>query len=67
MDLQRTTNSQSQEEWLLDFGTSHHMCSHRSWLSSYQSKYDGVVFMDNDISCKMLGLGALRLRCLKIL
>jgi hypothetical protein len=54
--------SQYQEEWLLDSGASHHMCSHRSWFSSYQSIDDGVVFMGNDISCKSVGIGSIKIK-----
>jgi hypothetical protein len=52
--------SQYQEEWLLYFGASHHMCSHRSWFSFYQSISDGVVLMGNDISC--VGIGSIKIK-----
>jgi hypothetical protein len=48
--------SQYQEEWLLYFGAFHHMYSHRRWFSSYQSIDNNVVFMGNDISCKIVGI-----------
>jgi hypothetical protein len=59
--------SQYQEEWLLDFGASHHMCSHRSWFSSYQSIDDMLFLWEMIFLVKLLGLGALRLRCSMVL
>lgn len=53
--------SQYEEEWLLYFGSSHDMCSHRSWLSTYQSIDEGVVFMGNNISCKTFGVGNIKI------
>ena len=38
------------------------MCSHRNWSISYQSVDEGVVFMGNDISCKTVGVGSIRIR-----
>jgi hypothetical protein len=38
------------------------MCLHRNWFSTYQSIDDGVVFMGNDFSCKIVGVGSVRIR-----
>ena len=38
------------------------MCSHRSWFSSYQSIDDDVVFMENDISCKIIGIESIKIK-----
>jgi hypothetical protein len=54
--------SQHQEEWFLYSSASHHMCSRRSWFSSYQSIDDSVVFMGNDISCKTVGIESLEIK-----
>jgi hypothetical protein len=35
--------SQFYEEWFLDYGSSHHLCPHQNWFSTYQA-IDGVVF-----------------------
>ena len=53
---------QHQNNWLLDSSASHHMCLHRSWFSSYQSIDDGVVYMGNDISCKILRIRIIKIR-----
>jgi hypothetical protein len=60
--LSVSSNLQYQEEWQLDSGASHHMCSHRNWFISYQSVDEGVVFMGNGIPCKTLGVGSIRIR-----
>jgi hypothetical protein len=38
------------------------MCLHRNWFSTYQSIDDGVVFMGNDFSCKIVGVGNIRIK-----
>jgi hypothetical protein len=60
--LSISSNLQYQEEWQLDSGASHHMCSHRNWFISYQSVDEGVVFMGNGIPCKTVGVGSIRIR-----
>ena len=47
---------------LLDYGASSHMCLHRNWFSTYQSIDDGVVFMGNDFSCKIVGVGSIQIK-----
>jgi hypothetical protein len=60
--LSVSSNLQYQEEWQLDSCASHHMCSHRNWFISYQSAYEGVVFMGNGIPYKTVGVGSIRIR-----
>jgi hypothetical protein len=50
------------EEWLLDFGASHHMCPHRSWFSSYQVVDGGIVLMGNNVPCKTVGVGSIKIK-----
>ena len=52
-----SSNLQYQEEWQLDSGSSHHMCSHRNLFIYYQSVDEGVVFMGNGIRSKTVGVG----------
>jgi hypothetical protein len=59
--LSVSNNLQYQEEWQLDSGSSHHMCSHRNWYISYQSIDEGVVLMGNGIPCKNVGVGSIRI------
>jgi hypothetical protein len=60
--LSISNNLQYQEEWQLDSGASHHMCSHRNWFISYQYVDEGVVFMGNGIHFKTIGVGSIRIR-----
>jgi hypothetical protein len=50
------------QQWLLDYGASNHMCLHRHWFVTYQSIDDGIVYMGNDISCKVVGIGSIRIK-----
>jgi hypothetical protein len=54
--------SHQHQHWLLYFSVSIHMCLHRNWFSTYQSIYDGVVFMGNDFSCKIVGVGSIQIK-----
>ena len=53
--------SQHHHHWLLDSGASNHMCLHINWFSTYQSIDDGVCFMENDFSYKIVGVGSIRI------
>jgi len=59
--LSVSSSLQYDEEWQLDSGASHHMCSHRNWFISYQSLNEGVVFMGNGIPCKTVGVYIIRI------
>ena len=48
--------------WLLDSGESNHMCIHKQWFKSYKSINDGVVYMDNDVSCNVVGIGSIQIK-----
>ena len=51
--------SQFYEEWLLDYGASHHLCPHQYWFSTYQDIYGGSVLMGKNVSYKTMGLRVL--------
>jgi hypothetical protein len=55
-------NLQYQEEWQLDLGSSHHMCSHINRFISYQIVDEGIVFMGNGIRSKTIGVGSIRIK-----
>jgi hypothetical protein len=59
-----SSNLQYQEEWMLDLGASDHMFSHRNWFIYYQSIDEGAMFMGSGISCKIVGVGSIRIRML---
>jgi hypothetical protein len=62
--LSISIGSRYDQQWLLDSSASNHMCLHRHWFITYQSINDGIVYMGNDISCKVVGIGRFELRCL---
>jgi hypothetical protein len=51
--------SRYDQQWLLDYGASNHMCFHIGWFITYQSIDDGIVYMGNDISCKVVGISSI--------
>jgi len=53
--------SQYKDDWLIDSGATHHMCLHESWFSTYQPIKNGVALMGNDFSCKILGVGSIKI------
>jgi hypothetical protein len=54
--------SHQHQHWLLDSRVFSHMCLHINWFSNYQSIDDGVIFMGNVFSCKIVGVGRVRIR-----
>jgi len=54
--------SQDFESWLLDSGASHHMCPHRNWFTSYKVVNGSFVFMGNNVSCQIVGIGNIRIK-----
>jgi hypothetical protein len=44
------------------YGASHHMCPHRSWFCSYQAIDGGIVLMGNNASCKIVGIGSIKIK-----
>jgi hypothetical protein len=50
------------QQWLLDFGASNDICLHRHWFVTYEYMDDGIVYMGNDISCKVVGIGSIRIK-----
>eukprot|EP00253_Pinus_taeda_P008927 PITA_08927 len=50
------------QHWLLDSGASNHMCIHKEWFKEYKSINDGVVYMGNDVTCNIVGIGSVQLQ-----
>ena len=48
--------------WLLDSGSSHPMCLHISCFSHYQPINDGIIFMGNDFSWNIIGIGSVKIK-----
>ena len=47
------------QHWLLDSCASNHMCIHKEWFKTYKSINDGVVYMGNNVSCNIVGIGSI--------
>jgi len=47
--------------WLLDSGCTYHVCSKREWFSAYKPYDEGFVLMGNDVVCKAVGIGNIRI------
>jgi len=60
-------DARSRDEWVLDAGCSNHICPHRDWFVTYQPIGDGNVLMGNNMLCKTIGMGHLRLEHMTVL
>src|ERR1700733_13709640 len=38
------------------------MCIHKYWFKTYRSIDDGVVYMGNDVTCNIVGIGSIQLQ-----
>ena len=50
------------QHWLLDSDASNHMCIHKEWFKTYRSINDGVMYMGNDVTCNIVGIGSIQLQ-----
>lgn len=50
-----------QDIWVLDSGCSYHMCFNKDAFSTYKSIEGGVILMGNSMSCKILGIGTIKI------
>ena len=50
------------DEWLMDSGCTFHMCPIKEWFVKLEELDGGVVYMGDDSSCKIFGIGSIRLR-----
>uniref|UniRef100_A0A2N9HFB8 CCHC-type domain-containing protein n=1 Tax=Fagus sylvatica TaxID=28930 RepID=A0A2N9HFB8_FAGSY len=48
--------------WLLDSACSFHVTPHRSWFDTYRLVNCSFVRMDNDASCKVIGIGTIKIK-----
>ncbi|XP_028180740.1 uncharacterized protein LOC114367746 [Glycine soja] len=52
----------SENQWILNSGCSFHMCPNKTWFDTYEEKSGGNVFMGNDVSCKTIGIGTVKIK-----
>ena len=50
------------DEWILDSGCTYHMCPNRDLFSTYEPVSQGVVLMGNNASCKVAGIGTVKIK-----
>jgi len=50
------------DAWLLDSGCTYYMCPKRKWFNTYKPYDAGSVLMGNDVVCKTIGIGDIRMR-----
>ncbi|KAG8473176.1 hypothetical protein CXB51_035117 [Gossypium anomalum] len=55
-------NSKVSEEWILDSSCTFHMSSNRDWFTTYETVSEGVVLMGNNDSCKIAGVGTIKVK-----
>lgn len=48
-------------DWVLDSACTFHMCPRRDWFSTYESA-EGSVLMGNNVSCRLVGIGTVRIK-----
>ncbi|KAG8473502.1 hypothetical protein CXB51_035665 [Gossypium anomalum] len=55
-------DSKVSEEWILDSGCTFHMSPNRDWFTTYETVSKGVVLMGNNASCKIAGVGTIKVK-----
>ncbi|KAL0003708.1 hypothetical protein SO802_011269 [Lithocarpus litseifolius] len=50
------------DSWILDSACSFHVTPHRDWFDTYKSVNCGSVLMDNDVACKVVGIGTIKIK-----
>ncbi|KAG8479503.1 hypothetical protein CXB51_029288 [Gossypium anomalum] len=55
-------NSKVSKEWILDLGCTFHMSPNWDWFTTYKIVFEGVVLMGNNVSCKITGVGTIKVK-----
>ncbi|KAG8472328.1 hypothetical protein CXB51_035360 [Gossypium anomalum] len=55
-------DSKVSEEWILNSGCTFHMSPNRDWFTTYETVSEGVVLMGNNASCKIAGVGTIKVK-----
>ncbi|KAG8482553.1 hypothetical protein CXB51_024224 [Gossypium anomalum] len=53
-------DSKVSEEWILDLGCTFHMSPNQDWFTTYEIVSEGVILMGNNASCKIAGVGIIK-------
>ena len=49
-------------EWVLDTGSTHHICPRRELFASFEELDGGLMFMGDDHTCQLVDKGTVRIR-----
>ena len=49
------------DSWVLDSACSFHVTPHKDWFDTYKSVNCGSVLMGNDATCKVVGIGTIKI------
>lgn len=60
-DILCMTNHKNDQSWILDNGCSFHMSSNKNWFMSFEESSGGQVFLGNNKTCKVQGIGSIKL------
>ncbi|KAG8503323.1 hypothetical protein CXB51_001371 [Gossypium anomalum] len=55
-------NFKVSEEWILYSGYTFHMTPNRDWFTTYEIVSEDVILMGNNASCKIVGVGTIKLK-----
>ncbi|KAG8485766.1 hypothetical protein CXB51_019104 [Gossypium anomalum] len=55
-------DSKVSEGWILHSGYNFHMSPNRDWFTTYETVSEGVVLMGNNASCKITGVGTIKVK-----
>ena len=50
------------DSWILDSTCSYHMTPNKDWFNTYRSVNSGSILMGSDVSCKVAGIGNIRIK-----
>ncbi|KAG8499112.1 hypothetical protein CXB51_005523 [Gossypium anomalum] len=55
-------DSKVSKEWILDSGCTFHMSPNQAWFTTYETVSEDVVLMGNNASCKIVGVGTIKVK-----
>ncbi|KAG8367168.1 hypothetical protein BUALT_Bualt16G0044500 [Buddleja alternifolia] len=61
-DVLTVSNNNSENEWILNLGCTFHMTPNRGWFDEFTKLEGGSVLLGNNKSCKVQGIGSVRIK-----
>jgi hypothetical protein len=56
------SDHRSNNKWVLDTTCTFHMSPKKDWFTTYDAVNGGLVLMGNNVACKIVGIGSIRIR-----